>query len=398
MSMTWYASSRRPELQWSLSTLDSERFKIHQVVAASAGPATCQARQGKRDQPMNDIRDLSRRPIIVAPMAGGPSTPELVVAAGQAGAVGFLAAGYKTIAAMNAEIAAVRAATDAPFGVNVFVPQASTADPAKLAAYVASLEPDALALRATLGQPGWDDDGWAGKIESLLADPPAVVSFTFGCPPAEMVAAFRDRSALVVVTVTSAAEARAPIAAGADCLCAQGFEAGAHRGTFTNDERPGQDHGLLALIGEIAAVTDVPLIAAGGIGGPRALAAVLAAGAAAAQLGTAFVRCPESGARQAHKDALADPRFTTTAITRAFTGRRARGLVNQFMIDHAGAPPAYPEIHHVTRPLRAAAAAAGDADRLNLWAGQAFRAATDQAAGEIVEQLMSRDETHIPLA
>jgi nitronate monooxygenase len=336
---------------------------------------------------MNDIRDLSRWPIVVSPMAGGPSTPELVVAAGQAGAVGFLAAGYKSAAAMNAEIAAVRAASDAPFGVNVFVPQASTADPAQVAAYVATLEPDALRLRAPAGQPVWDDDDWAAKIESLLADPPALVSFTFGCPPADTVAAFRDRSALVAITVTSADEARAAAAAGADCLCAQGFEAGAHRGMFANDERPGQDYGLLALIGQISQMTSVPLIAAGGITGPRGVAAVLAAGAAAAQLGTAFVRCPESGARQAHKDALADPRFTTTAITRAFTGRRARGLVNQFMIDHPGAPPAYPEIHHATRTLRAAAAAAGDADRLNLWAGQGYRAATDQAAGQIIERL-----------
>jgi nitronate monooxygenase len=118
------------------------------------------------------------------------------------------------------------------------------------------------------------------------------------------------------------------------------------------------------------------------------VAAVLAAGAAAAQLGTAFLRCPESGARQAHKDALADPRFAATAITRAFTGRRARGLVNQFMIDHPGAPPAYPEIHHATRTLRAAAAAAGDPDRLNLWAGQGYRASRDQSAGEVIERLI----------
>lgn len=337
---------------------------------------------------MDDIRDLSRWPIIVAPMAGGPSTPELVVAAAQAGAFGFLAAGYQTAAAMNAEIAAVRTASDAAFGVNVFVPQASTADPAKVAAYVAALEPDARRLQTPAGQPVWDDDSWDAKIESLLADPPALVSFTFGYPPADVAAAFRDRGTFVAVTVTSPDEAAAAVGAGANCLCAQGFEAGAHRGTFANDERPGQDYGLLALIGEIGQVTEVPVIAAGGIAGPAGVAAVLAAGATAAQLGTAFLRCPQSGARQAHKDALADPRFTTTAITRAFTGRRARGLVNQFMIDHPGAPPAYPEIHNATRPLRAAAAAAGDPDRLNLWAGQAFRAACDHAAGEIIERLI----------
>jgi nitronate monooxygenase len=336
---------------------------------------------------MGSLSDLSRWPIVVAPMAAGPSTPELVVAAGQAGATGFLAAGYKSGQDMRAEIAAVRAASDTAFGVNVFVPQPSTADPARLAGYVAALEPDALRLGTTAGQPRWDDDDWPAKIEILLADPPPLVSFTFGCPPADLIAAFRDRSALVAVTVTTPGEALAAAAAGADYLGAQGFEAGAHRGTFGNDDRPGQDYGLLALIGEITAATEVPVIAAGGIAGPDEVAAVLAAGAAAAQLGTAFLRCPQSGARQAHKDALADPRFSTTAITRAFTGRRARGLVNQFMTDHPDAPPAYPEIHHATRTIRAAAAAAGDPDRLNLWAGQRFRAASDDAAGNIIERL-----------
>ena len=176
-------------------------------------------------------------------------------------------------------------------------------------------------------------------------------------------------------------------AAGADYLAAQGAEAGAHRGTFSNDERPGQDRDLLGLIGEIVAATQVPVIAAGGISGPGQVAAVLAAGAAAAQLGTAFLRCPQSGARQVHKDALADPRFSATAITRAFTGRRARGLVNQFMTDHPGAPPAYPEIHYATRTIRAAAAAGGDPDRLNLWAGTGFRAVRDDAAENIIERL-----------
>lgn len=331
--------------------------------------------------------DLSRWPIVVAPMAAGPSTPELVVAAGQAGGVGLLAAGYKSAREMQAEIAAVRSVSDAPFGVNVFVPQPSTADPARLAAYLAALEPDAARLGTTVSEARWDDDDWSAKVEILLADPPPLVSFTFGCPPADVIAAFRDRSALVAVTVTSVDEALTAAAAGADYLGAQGAEAGAHRGTFSNDERPGQDRDLLGLIGEIVAATPVPVIAAGGISGPGQVAAVLAAGAAAAQLGTAFLRCPQSGARQVHKDALADPRFSATAITRAFTGRRARGLVNQFMTDHPGAPPAYPEIHYATRAIRAAAASAGDPDRLNLWAGTGFRAARDDAAEDIIERL-----------
>lgn len=334
------------------------------------------------------LRGLSRWPLIVAPMAGGPSAPELVIAAGQAGALGFLAAGYKNAAAMSAEIAAVRAASAAPFGVNVFVPQPSAADPAQLAAYAAELEGDARQLGVSTGEPRWDDDDYEAKIAALLTARPAVVSFTFGCPAAEVLAEFRARSVLPVVTVTTPQEAVTAVRAGAACLCAQGFEAGAHRGSFGNDDQPGQDYGLLALLGEISrAAPEVPVIACGGIGGPRGVAAALAAGAAAVQLGTIFLRCPEAGTRPAHRAALADPRCTTTAVTRAFTGRRARGLVNSFMLDHRHAPAAYPQLHHLTSPLRAAAAVAGDAGRLHLWAGQAYRSAAERPAGEIIEQL-----------
>ena len=160
-----------------------------------------------------------------------------------------------------------------------------------------------------------------------------------------------------------------------------------YRGTFANDDAPGRDYGLLALIGEVAAVTALPQIAAGGIMGPRQVRAVIAAGAVAAQCGTAFLRCPESGAHPRYKAALADPRYTATTLTRAFSGRLARGLVNQFIREHHGAPAAYPEINNATRPLRAAAAADGDTERMSLWAGQGYRSATDQPAGEIIERL-----------
>jgi len=333
------------------------------------------------------LHDLWRVPVVVAPMAGGPSTPELIIAAGGAGALGFLAAGYKTAEAMAGEIEAVRQETDRPFGVNVFVPQLPESEPEVVAAYVASLEPDASRLGVACGEPSWDDDHWNAKIEALLADPPAIVSFTFGCPPAEIVAALRAAGATVAVTVTTPEEAEEAVSAGAECLCLQGFEAGAHRGSFANDDRAGQDWGLLALIAGVGRATDVPLIAAGGIAGPSDVAAVLAAGAVAAQVGTAFLRCPESGAHPAHKAALADPGFTTTAITRAFSGRRARGLVNRFMREHPGAPAAYPQINNATRPLRAAAAGGGDAGGMSLWAGQGFRAAEERPAGEIVERL-----------
>jgi nitronate monooxygenase len=321
------------------------------------------------------LPDLLRRRIVVAPMAGGPTTAGLVIAAGRAGALGFLAAGYKTPEAMAAEITAMRAATPEPFGVNLFVPGEPYRDATALAGYLDTLGPG-------LGDASWDDDGFDGKIAALLADPPAVISFTFGCPPRGVIRALQDAGSAVAVTVTSPAEAGLAAEAGADALCVQGYEAGAHRGTFGNDDAPGRDRDLLSLIGEVAAVTGLPQVAAGGIMGPRQVRAVLAAGAAAAQCGTAFLRSPESGAHPLHKAALADPRYTSTTVTRAFSGRPARGLVNEFIIEHADAPPAYPEINNATRPLRAAAAA-----RMSLWAGQGYRLAAELPAAEIVDRL-----------
>jgi nitronate monooxygenase len=328
------------------------------------------------------LADLLRRPVAVAPMAGGPSTTELVIAAARAGALGFLAAGYKTPAAMAAEVTAVRAATSEPFGVNVFVPGTPCADRRVLDEYLTSLR-----SAGPLGDGTWDDDAFDGKVAALLADPPPVVSFTFGCPPAGVIGALQDAGSLVMVTVTSPGEAVLATAAGADALCAQGYEAGAHRGTFVNDDMPGRDYGLLSLIGEVARVTGLPQVAAGGIMGAGQVRAVIAAGAVAAQCGTAFLRCPESGAHPRYKAALADPRYAATTITRAFSGRPARGLVNQFIRDHPDAPAAYPEINNATRPLRAAAAADGDTERMSLWAGQGYRSATEQPASGIIEQL-----------
>jgi nitronate monooxygenase len=333
------------------------------------------------------LRRLSRLPLVVAPMAGGPSTPELVIAAAESGAVGFLAAGYKSAAAMADEIADVRAGTDGAFGVNVFVPGEPTSDPAALAAYVNGLEPEAAELGAVVGVAAWDDDAYWAKLDSLVADPPPIVSFTFGCPSRDVVHALQAADALVAVTVTTPAEAAMAGQVGVDCLCLQGAEAGAHRGSFANDASPGQDHPLLELVAAVGRTTDLALIAAGGISTAADVAAVLAAGATQAQLGTAFLRCAESGANPVYKAALADPRFTATAITRAFSGRRARSLENGFMRAHHDAPAAYPEINNATRPLRAAAAAAGQPDRMSLYAGVGFRQAEERPAGEIVERL-----------
>jgi nitronate monooxygenase len=317
-------------------------------------------------------------PIVGAPLSGGASTPALAAAVGDAGGLGFVAAGYKAPAAMSEEIAATRALTAAPFGVNVFAATPTEPDPAAIEAFRARLGPGA-------GEPRSDDDGFAEKVERLLDDPVPVVSFTFGCPDAALVERLRAAGSAVWVTVTDVEEAREAAAAGAGALILQGHEAGGHRAAFV-DETPG-DVGLLALLQLVgAALPGMPLVAAGGIATGRAVAAVLAAGAAAAQIGTALMRCPEAGTPAVHRDALARP--GRTAVTRAFTGRSARGIVNAFMREHdAAAPHAYPAVHHVTAPLRARARDAGDPEALHLWAGQAHELIRDLPAGELVREL-----------
>ncbi|GHF35382.1 oxidoreductase [Streptomyces mashuensis] len=330
------------------------------------------------------IRAL-RHPFVQAPMAGGPSTPALAAAVSEAGGLGFLAAGYRTAAALREDVAQLRALTARPFGVNLFLPQPASYDRAAVEAYARRLAPEAERHGVPLGDPdGAVDDAYDEKLADLLAHPVPVVSFTFGCPSAETLAALAAAGSLTVVTVTSAEEARAARAAGAHAVCAQGVEAGGHQSTHRDGDT---SHlvPLLTLLAEVRQAVDLPVIAAGGLMRGEQIAAVLAAGACAAQLGTAFLACPESGAHPFHKRALTDPRYEGTELTRAFSGRPARGLVNRFLREHGpAAPSAYPQVHHLTSALRKAAAAAGDAGAVNLWAGQGHRLARDLPAGELV--------------
>jgi nitronate monooxygenase len=324
-------------------------------------------------------------PIVQAPLAGGPSTPELAVAVCEAGGLGFLAAGYKTADAVREEIEEVRASTSRPFGVNVFVPPGGKADSSALSVYRKQLAPEAERQGAELGEPRADDDDWERKLELLRAQRPAVASFTFGCPEAAVIDGLRSDGIAVWITVTNADEAVQAREVGADALVVQGVEAGGHRGGFRDDPEE-SDLGLLALLRVIAARAPLPLIAAGGIPDGAAVAAVLCAGAAAAQVGTALMLAPEAGTSEAHRERLREP--GPTRLTRAFTGRTARGIVNRFLAEHSeGAPSAYPEIHHMTSPLRAAARTRGDAEAINLWAGQAHELAQELPAAEIVRRL-----------
>jgi nitronate monooxygenase len=326
-----------------------------------------------------------RHPIVLAPLAGGPSTPALAAAVCEAGGLGFLAAGYLGADGLRADIHALREQTTAPFGVNVFVPGSPDVDEEAVRRYVERLrEREGARYGVEPGEPRFDDDDWDAKLRVLAEEKPPVVSFTFGCPSREVISSLAAGGSEVWVTVTDLAEARIAHAAGAHALVLQGSEAGGHRASFV-DRVGAEQLGILALTRLVAHALDLPLVATGGLGDGQAVAAVLAAGAAAAQLGTAFLRAPEAGTHPAHKAALAAE--TPTALTRAFTGRLARGLVNRFLLDHdAAAPIGYPHIHYATAPLRGAARAAGDADGFNLWAGQAHALAEERPAAEILSR------------
>lgn len=321
-------------------------------------------------------------------MAGGPSTPELAAAVSNAGGLGFLAGGYLSADALAGQIATARTLTAGPIGVNLFVPGRRPAAPGVVDAYAAALAADASEAGVELGQTRFDDDAWDRKLMLLLANPVPVTSFTFGCPHPSVLKQVQGAGSEAWVTVTTRAEADRAAMAGADVLVVQGSEAGAHRGSFTDD--PAQDLaggiGLLSLLQLVRAGTDKPLVAAGGISTGEGVAAVLAAGARAAQLGTAFLRSPEAGTAQVHRDALARP--GQTAMTRAFTGRLARGIRNRFLDEHSqAAPAAYPEVHFLTAPLRAAGRKAGNPDLVNLWAGQTFELTSELPAAELVSLL-----------
>jgi nitronate monooxygenase len=324
-------------------------------------------------------------PIVQAPLGGGPSTPALTAAVSEAGGLGFLPAGYRTPDAVRAEIGELRALTARPFGLNLFAPGPPSGDDEALERYAAALRGEAERLGVELGEPRHDDDHWDAKLALVREERVPVVSFTFGCPDAGVVRSLQDAGCAVWVTVTTPGEAKAAGGVGADALVVQGIEGGGHRGSFDPTARG--DIGLLALLQLVRAVTEVPLVATGGIATGRGVAAVLAAGAAAAQLGTAFMLTPEAATSAAHREALGGDRGT--ALTRAFTGRMARGIENRFMREHEGqAPLAYPEVHNLTAPLRVAAREGGDAEGFHVWAGQAYSLAVEGvAAGDLVRAL-----------
>lgn len=330
----------------------------------------------------------SATPVVAAPLAGGATTCALVRAVAAAGGFAFLAAGYKTPEAVAAELAELRA-TGTPHGVNLFVPGARDIDETAFRRYAHQIAAEGAPYGLDLaGAPlVHDDDHWPDKIDLLLAAPVPVVSFTFGLPDPATVTALRRAGTRVLVTVTSADEALAARELGVDGLVAQGTEAGGHSGTHT-PHRPAPPTSTRPLVHDVLRATGLPVVAAGGVAGPDDVRALVAAGATAVAVGTLLLRTDESGASRTHRDALADPARTGTVLTRAFTGRPARGLRNAFIDRYEPvAPLGYPELHHLTRGMRAAAAAAGHADRVHLWAGTGYRHATTGPAAAVVERL-----------
>jgi nitronate monooxygenase len=349
-----------------------------------------------------------QHPIIQAPLAGGGDTPALVAAVSEAGGVGSIGATYLTPAQISETCAAVRGKTKQPFGVNLFVPDAPVPDGVEMTAAVARVakyyeelglprpEPPAMTRR--------DFDA---QLDAALDGGAAVFSFTFGVLPPAAVRKVKARGVVIAGTATTVDEAIALERAGVDLVVAQGSEAGGHRGTFAGPADFAAFEsgmiGTIALVPQMVDAVGVPVVASGGIMDGRGIAAVLALGAAGAQLGTAFLTCEEAGVPDAYKQALLDAREDQTRITRAFSGRPARGIVNRFMREveapwwpqQQGSILPFPLQNALTRPLRTAAAKQGRAEFLSLWAGQGVRMARRMKAADLMAALVEETDAAV---
>jgi nitronate monooxygenase len=343
---------------------------------------------------MADQTALMRRlglahPVIQAPLAGGGDTPAMVAAVSAAGGIGFIGAAYLTPTQIVEAAGAVRQRTDRPFGINLFAPVPVPAAPVNPAAAVARVAPYYVELGLPPPvAPAAGGFALADQLTAALDSGAAAFSFTFGIMPADAITAAKSRGMAVLGTATTVAEAVALERAGVDAVVAQGSEAGGHRGSFAVDFEVGMI-GTMALVPQAVDAVSVPVVASGGIMDGRGIAAALALGADAVQMGTAFLTCAEAGIPEAYKQAILDAREDGTRLTRAFSGRPARGIVNRFLgeIERAGDILPFPLQNALTRPLRAAAAKQGRAEFLSLWAGQGLRLARRQTAAELIQRL-----------
>jgi nitronate monooxygenase len=339
-------------------------------------------------------------PIIQAPMAGGGDTPDLVAAVSNAGGLGFVGGAYLTPQQLVEAARAIRAKTSRPFGINLFAPQPSadssiSSDAAieRLAGYYAELG------LARPSQSETPSHTFREQFIVALESGASAFSFTFGIFPADAIAAIRERGMVSMGTATTVDEAVALEKAGVDAVIAQGSEAGGHRGTFSGDFNAAMI-GTISLVPQIVDAVSLPVIASGGIMDGRGIAAALVLGASAVQLGTAFLTCDEAGIPDAYKKAIQLAHEDQTRVTRCFSGRPARGIVNRFMSEMEAADTAetilpFPLQNALTRPLRSAAAQQGRAEFLSLWAGQGVRMARQEPAAKLVARLVRETEAAI---
>jgi len=335
-------------------------------------------------------------PIIQAPMAGGATTVELVAAVCEAGALGFLAGAYSSPAEIHEMVRELRARTARPFGINLFAPLALPDAPKNMSRALEQISRYHAELNLPPPRvPTSASESFDDQLAAALESGAAVFSFTFGVLPARAVEAIKARAMFLMGTATTVAEARALEAAGVDAIVAQGSEAGAHRGTFASDFESAMI-GTMALVPQIVDAVKIPVVASGGIMDGRGIAAALALGARAVQMGTAFLTCHEAGIPDAYKNAILAAGENDTRVTRAFSGRPARGIANRFMDQVERAPETilpFPYQNALTRALRTAAAKQGKLEFLSLWAGQGVRLARRQSATELIERLARETET-----
>ncbi|MBO7742679.1 nitronate monooxygenase [Paenibacillus sp. MWE-103] len=337
-----------------------------------------------------------RYPLFLAGMAGGPGTAELAAAVSEAGGLGFLGAAYMEPEAIREAIRAIRAKTGAPFGVNLFTVSLTDRNDG-VEAVQGRLDAirDRLGIERAGAAPVRTPDRFEEQVQVVLDERVPVISTAFGLLPERLAARAREAGMRIVAMATTVREAMLAEQAGCDAVVAQGAEAGGHRGTFELDEHPmGAAVGTFALVPQIADRVRIPVIAAGGIMDGRGLVAALALGAQGAQLGTRFLTAAESGAQAAYRKALLGSTEESTVITKAFSGRPARGIRNAFVREwEAGGlePLPFPTQNTATRDIRGAAAKQGNAEYLSLWAGQGTRMLTDgQRAADIVAEIVGQ--------
>lgn len=329
-------------------------------------------------------------PIIQAPMAGGLVTPGLVAAVSNAGGLGSYPGGYLHPDVIDSAIKSIRALTDKPFAVNLFIPEKSpAAAPSPRVVKKLSEIAEEVGV-AGLGAPAREDFTFEDQLAVVIDNGVPVFSFTFGMPDPSRIEALRKKGIAVMGTATSVGEARKLEEAGCSAVAAQGIEAGGHRGTFPNTPHLPMT-GTIALVPQIADSVKIPVVASGGIMDGRGIVAALALGASAVQMGTAFLSVAEATVPEAWLKAIEQSDDTSTVLTRVYTGKYARGIKNRFfeeMINLEAEVPHYPIQHALTAPIRAAAKAKGDARFMSLWAGQAAPMSRRLPAGELVEILV----------